>query len=161
MAGRAYFYFRDAAWSEAKGADFRSEGADERAKLARLKERIRGSRFPVAEYPTPEAVADRITEDLWKLIDAEYPADAVPDELERERRSHEAYAHERRRVYVGQEETVAALLARLEQASDEKGEEAARSRITLVTGESGTGKSALIANVLERHRQAHPGHVVI
>ena len=161
MAGRAYFYFRDAAWSEGKGADFRSEGADERAKLARLKERVRSSPFPAVDYPTPEAVADRITEDLWRLIDAEYPADAVPDEFERERRSHEAYALERRRLYVGQEETVAALLARLEQASDERGDEAARSRITLVTGESGTGKSALIANVLAKYRERHPSHVVI
>jgi tetratricopeptide (TPR) repeat protein len=161
MAGRACFYFRDPAWSEGKGDGFRSEGADERARLARLKERIRASPFPVAEYATPESLADRITEDLWRLIDAEYPESEVPDELERERRSHEAYAHERRRLYVGQEETVATLLARLEGASDEKGEDAARSRTTLVTGESGTGKSALIANVLEKYREAHPDHVVI
>jgi tetratricopeptide (TPR) repeat protein len=162
MASRAYFCFRDPAWSEGKGDGFRSEGADERARLARLKERIRASPFPVAEYATPEAIADRITEDLWRLIDAEYPEREVPDELERERRSHEAYAHERRRLYVGQEETVSALLARLEGASDEKGDEAAaRTRMTLVSGESGTGKSALIANTLERYRQAHPDHVVI
>ena len=161
MAGRAYFYFRDSAWSEGRGADYRSEGVDERAKLGRLKERIRSSEFPSVEYSTPEALADRITDDLWKLIDAEYPEDEVPDELERERRSHEAYAHERKRLYVGQDETVAALLARIEGASDEKGEEGSRSRTTLVTGESGTGKSALIANVLASYRESHPTHVVI
>jgi tetratricopeptide (TPR) repeat protein len=98
---------------------------------------------------------------LWRLIDAEYPEDAVPDELERERRSHEAYAAERRRLYIGQEETVAALLARLEAASDEPGEEGSRTRTTIVTAESGTGKSALIANTLARYREAHPDHVVI
>ena len=161
MAGRAYFYFRDSAWSEGRDADYRSEGVDERAKLGRLKERIRSSEFPSVEYSTPEALADRITDDLWKLIDAEYPEDEVPDELERERRSHEAYAAERRRLYIGQEETVAALLARFEAASDEKGEEGSRSRTTLVTGESGTGKSALIANVLARYRESHPTYVVI
>jgi nephrocystin-3 len=161
MAGRAYFYFRDSAWSEGRGGDYRSEGVDERAKLGRLKERIRSSEFPSVEYSTPEALADRITDDLWKLIDAEYPEDQVPDELERERRSHEAYAHERKRLYVGQDETVAALLARIEGASDEKGEEGSRSRTTLVTGESGTGKSALLANVLARYRESHPTHVVI
>ena len=161
MAGRAYFYFRDSAWSEGRDADYRSEGVDERAKLGRLKERIRSSEFPSVEYSTPEALADRITDDLWKLIDAEYPEDEVPDELERERRSHEAYAHERKRLYVGQDETVAALLARIEGASDEKGEEGSRSRTTLVTGESGTGKSALIANVLASYRESHPTHVVI
>ena len=161
MAGRAFFYFRDAAWSDAKGPKFRSEGAEDQAKLARLKNGIRASVFPVVDYATPEAVADRITDDLWKLIDAEYPEDEVPDELERERRSHEAYAHERKRLYVGQDETVAELLARIEGASNEKGEAGLRSRTTLVTGESGTGKSALIANVLARYRDAHPDHVVI
>ncbi|MFZ9882531.1 MAG: DUF4062 domain-containing protein, partial [Phycisphaerales bacterium] len=78
MAGRAYFYFRDPAFSEGKGADYASEDEDARGKLARLKERIRGSAFPVAGFATPEEVADRITDDLWRLIDAEYPEDAVP-----------------------------------------------------------------------------------
>ena len=166
MAGRAFFYFRDAKWSESKGGDFRSEGDAERAKLSRLKERIRGSAFETVEYATPEEVADRITEDLWALINGQYPEDTVPDELERERRSHEAYAAERRRQYIGQEETVLSLLARLEDASDESGEgvsrdEASQTRVTLVTGESGTGKSALIANVLARYRELHPNNVVI
>ena len=161
MAGRAFFYFRDAAWSDAKGPEFRSEGAEDQAKLARLKDGIRASAFPVVDYATPEAVADRITDDLWTLIDQQYPEDAVPDELERERRSHEAYAAERRRLYVGQDETVARLLARLEDASDEPGEDGARTRITLVTGESGTGKSALLANTLNAYRAAHPNDVVI
>ena len=133
MAGRAFFYFRDAKWSESKGGDFRSEGDAERAKLSRLKERIRGSAFETVEYATPEEVADRITEDLWALINGQYPEDTVPDELERERRSHEAYAAERRRLYIGQEETVAKLLARLEEASEESGDEASKTRVTLVT----------------------------
>ena len=161
MAGRAFFYFRDAAWSDAKGPEFRSESAEDQAKLARLKNGIRASDFPVVDYATPEAVADRITDDLWTLIDQQYPEDAVPDELERERRSHEAYAAERRRLYVGQDETVARLLARLEDASDEPSEDGSRTRITLVTGESGTGKSALLANTLTAYRAAHPNDVVI
>ncbi len=161
MAGRAYFYFRDAGWSAKKGPDFRSEGAAERAKLEQLKSRIRSSQFPVIGYSTPDEVADRVTDDLWRLIDAQYPADEVPTELERERRSHEAYAAERRRLYVGQDATVAALLARLEDADDTPGEEGSRTRTTLVTAESGTGKSALLANALARYRTAHPDHVVI
>jgi nephrocystin-3 len=161
MAGRAFFYFRDAAWSDTKGPEFRSEGTEDQAKLARLKDGIRASAFPVVDYATPEAVADRITDDLWTLIDQQYPEDAVPDEIERERRSHEAYAAERRRLYVGQDETLARLLARLEDASDEPGEDGSRTRITLVTGESGTGKSALLANTLNAYREAHPNDVVI
>ena len=154
MAGRAYFYFRDPAYSADKGPDFRSEGAIERAKLDELKSKIRSSGFPVVEYATPHAVAQQIIDDLWSRIDEQYPADEVPDELERERRSHESYAAERRRVFVGQEATVAALLGRLESA-------AAATRLTVVTGESGTGKSALLANVLEQYRAKHPHDQVI
>ncbi len=154
MAGRAYFYFRDPAYSADKGPDFRSEGAIERAKLDELKSKIRSSGFPVVEYATPHAVAQRIIDDLWSRIDEQYPADEVPDELERERRSHESYAAERRRVFVGQEATVAALLGRLESAD-------AASHLTVVTGESGTGKSALLANVLEQYRAKHPHDQVI
>ena len=161
MAGQAFFYFRDAAWSEAKGPEFRSEGAQDQAKLARLKDGIRASSFPVVEYATPEAVADRITGDIWTLIDQQYPVDAVPDELERERRSHEAYAAERQRFYVGQDDTVAQLLARLNNASDEPGKDGSRTRITLVTGESGTGKSALLANTMIAYRAEHPNDVVL
>jgi len=154
MAGRAYFYFRDPAYSADRGPDFRSEGAHERAKLDSLKSRIRSSQFPVVEYATPKEVAQRIIDDLWSLIDAQYPADEVPDELERDRRSHESYAADRRRVHVGQEATVAALLGRLES-------EDAQTRLTVVTGESGTGKSALLANVLAQYLAKHPDDQVI
>lgn len=161
MAGRATFYLRDPAWSAERGEDFRSEGEQDQAKLARLKARLRESPFPTLDYETPEQLADRVLEDLWATIDAEYPADDVPDELERERRGHEAYAEVRRRVYIGQEETIAALIGRLESASDEPGEEGSNSRITLVTGESGTGKSALLANVLHAYRRSHPDDIVL
>lgn len=160
-AARARFYFRDPVWAEGRGDDFRSENEDERRKLARLKERIRASGCPVTDYPDPAGAADRITEDLWRLIDAEYPAGEVPDELERERRKHAAYAAERRRIYVGQEDTVARLLARIEEASDAPGVDGSRSRITVVTGESGIGKSALIANVSNAWRSRHPGDFVL
>ncbi|MBM3380502.1 MAG: DUF4062 domain-containing protein, partial [Betaproteobacteria bacterium] len=161
MAGRACFYFRDPKWSAGRGADFRSEGEEERSKLERLKLRIRESAFPVVEYETPEEVAKRIIDDLWKVIDEQYPADALPDELERTRRSHESYAFERCRGYVGQERAVEELLSRLESANDEAGSDGARSRMTVVTGESGTGKSALIANVMAKYRANHRNDVVI
>jgi tetratricopeptide (TPR) repeat protein len=161
MAGRAFFHFRRSEASEARGPDFASEGEVERVRLGRLKARIRESGFPVQEFATPEELADRVTGDLWRLIDAEYPAEDVPDELERTRRSHEAYAAERRRLYVGQERAVAELIGRIEGASDEPGEAGSATRITVVTGESGTGKSALIANALAEYRVRRPEDVVI
>lgn len=161
MEGQAFFYFRDAKWSEDKGDDFRSEGTEESSKLTRLKERIKSSLFPVTEYRTPEEASDRIMKDLWALIDRQYPTDAVPDELQRESGLHESYAFERRRLYIGQEKTVLKLLARLTNASDESSEVGSITRVTVVVGESGTGKSALIANVLNQYRCEHPEDVVI
>ena len=61
---------------------YASEGAAEKGRLEALKGRIRRSGFPVVEdYRDPEALAERVREDLWRLIDETYPADAVPTAL--------------------------------------------------------------------------------
>ena len=101
MAGRAFFYFRDPAWSATQAADYTTGSEAERQKLADLKDRIRTTGFPVVEnYADPEALAERVREDLWTLIDAAYPEADVPDPLTLERRRHEAYAASRRRLDI-------------------------------------------------------------
>jgi len=157
MAGRAYFYFRDPAFSEGKGADYASEDDEARGKIARLKERIRGSAFPVAGFATPEEVADRITDDLWRLIDAEYPEDAVPDELERDRRLHEVFAAEKRRHFVGREKELATIARVLAGMPDESG--VVRTMLEIY-GDSGKGKSALLAVALQKHCAKYPHDLV-
>lgn len=153
MAGRAFFYFRAPAWSATQGADYMTGSAAERQKLADLKDRIRTSGFPVVEdYADPEALAERVREDLWSLIDAAYPETDVPDPLTLERRRHEAYAASRRRLYLGGERYFKALDAELAAESP---------RPVLVRGRSGNGKSALVANWLARWSQAHPDTAVI
>ena len=79
MAGRAFFYFRDPAWSQKQVDGYASEGVSEKQKLLHLKDRIRSSGFPVVEnYPDPETLAERVREDLWSLIDAAYPESETP-----------------------------------------------------------------------------------
>jgi len=153
MAGRAFFYFRDPAWSATQGADYTTGSEAEREKLADLKDRIRTSGFPVVEdYADPATLAERVREDLWNLIDAAYPEADVPDPLTLERRRHEAYAASRRRLYLGGERYFEALDAELAAKSP---------RPVLVRGKSGGGKSALVANWLARWSQAHPDTAVI
>lgn len=153
MAGRAFFYFRDSKWSKKKGGSYLSEGSEEKAKLEGLKERIRQSGFPVQEnYPSPEALAERVKEDLWKLIDEAYPESEVPDALTRERMAHEAYGATRRRLYLGGEAYFKAL------------DEAMKAKVfrpVLITGQSGGGKSALVANWVDRWSRKHPKTAVI
>jgi nephrocystin-3 len=153
MEKRAFFYFRDPAWSEAQGGAYLAEGPAEQARLAELKERIRRSGFPVVEaYPDPEALAERVREDLWKLIDEAYPENEVPDALTRERMTHEAYGVSRRRLYLGGEAYFAYLDAAM---ADEP------FRPVLVRGQSGGGKSALLANWVAGWSERHPATTVI
>jgi nephrocystin-3 len=153
MEGRAFFYFRDAKWSRKKGGAYLSEGSEEKVKLESLKDRIRQSGFPVQEnYPSPEALAERVKEDLWKIIDEAYPESEVPDALTRERMAHEAYSGTRLRLYLGGESYFKTL------------DEAMKQRVfrpVLITGQSGVGKSALLANWVARWSRKHPETAVI
>jgi len=151
MAGRAFFYFRSAEYAKAKGGDYVAASDDDAARQRALKDRIRTSGFPVVEdYPDPEAFARRLEEDLWAVLDETFPVDEVPDAFERESRKHEAYAAPRRRLYLGGERYVAALNALL----------AGGAQRILVEGQSGGGKSALLANWLGGHGRAHPTDLV-
>jgi hypothetical protein len=147
MAGRAYFYFRSKAYADARGGFYVAESPQDASRQEDLKARIRNSGFAVMEdYPTPEAFAERLEQDLWKVLDEAFPADDVPDAFDRESRRHEAYARPRRRLYLGGERYIGALDAAL-------GRNAQR---VLIEGQSGGGKSALIANWLAGYRKAHP-----
>jgi tetratricopeptide (TPR) repeat protein len=149
MRGRAFFYFRSPAYARAKGGDYLPSSED-RARQTELKGRIRERGLPVTAYTTPESLAKRIERDLWKLLDAEFPAASVPDAFERERLRHEAYAAPRRRLYLGGERYQAALDGLL--ASEEP-------RI-VVEGASGGGKSALLANFFDAYRKRYRRHLV-
>lgn len=157
MKNRAFFYFRDAKYSEAKGGAYLSEGPADKTKLEELKERIRSSGFPVVEnYANPEALAKRVREDLWELIDEAYPANEIPDPLTLERRRHEAYAASRRRLYLGGEHYFRFLDDAME-ADPSKTD----LKPVLITGASGGGKSALLANWAARWSESHPDTEVI
>lgn len=153
MAGRAFFYFRDPKWSLCRGSIYRSESPDHESKLASLKDCIRRSGFPVVEnYRKPEELALRVRNDLWALIEEAYPESEVPDSLLLERRRHEAYGAVRLRMYLGGDGYFRALDAAL-------GER--RFRPVMVTGASGGGKSALIANWVARLEPKHRKSIVL
>jgi hypothetical protein len=153
MAGHAFFYFRDPAWSKRKGGEYLSEKEDERLQLASLKSRIRSSEFPLVEdYTGPEVLAERVRDDLWKLIDKTFPESEVPDALAQERMRHEAFTASRRGLYIGNEAYFSVLNSAM--ATEPY-------KPVLVSGESGSGKSALLANWLELWNKMHPETTVI
>ena len=162
MGDKAFFYFRNTGyerrhWEEIVGEyrdlkpeDFTNEletdpaAAEQKQEL--LKEAIRNSGLSHApqDYETPEELADFVMEDIWRQIDSIFPADEVPDELERQRLDHEVFCQSRTRAYVERE----GLFDELDVHADGEGSE-----VRVVTGASGSGKSALLAAWLERQRE--------
>jgi tetratricopeptide (TPR) repeat protein len=151
MAGRAFFYFRDSAWSTSQSEPgFVCETTEEAAKLVAVKQRIRASGFPVAEnLPYPKALADQIGRDLWELIEQQFPDLDQADSLEIEARKHASYRQSRLGVYLGKK--YVDQLETLVSGGKQK---------ILITGESGAGKSALIANWMQQHQLKHPEDVM-
>ena len=155
MHGRAFFYFRDPAYldqvSPARRADFVSETPEPRAKLEQLKSSIRHARDEDVchlreNYPNQRRLAELVLEDLKAVVDNQFPITSIPDPLDREARDHEAFAEIRRRTYIGRADYFTALDRHA----------AGNSGPLVVLGDSGSGKSALLANWLAFWHQTHP-----
>jgi tetratricopeptide (TPR) repeat protein len=173
MAEHTFFYFRSPVYGKTLPARERDlycekptleeikalgrEEAQRRSelrsqKLAALKDRIRKSGLPLREeYPNPRALGDWILEDLRALIDKLYPEAEKLDPLDREAAEHEAFAESLAKVYIGRK----GYFDRLDAHAD--GEEPP----LVVLGESGAGKSALLANWALRYRGMHPEELLL
>jgi hypothetical protein len=91
MRSRALFFFRDPAYAHRQGGAFLPTDTD-RSRQAVLKERIRASGLPVFAYGEPDELVALLGEQLWSLLDAEFPAGSVPDAHELENLSHSSFA---------------------------------------------------------------------
>ena len=162
MAEHAYFYFRDPAYSSGRASFMESPDSDEvkqlgmeeaqkratarRAKLTELKNRIRASGRPVNEnYADPTALGDLVLADLTALVERLFPAGSEPTPVERARALHEAFARSRSAVYIVR----SGYFERLDDLATGSGPP------LVVLGESGLGKSALLATWALRWRERH------
>jgi tetratricopeptide (TPR) repeat protein len=181
MAEHTFFYFRNPGFvdslPEKQRAQYQElpipeeiekyglEEAEQRTqarrnKLAALKERIRASGFPVREkYPTPQQLGQWILEDLIAVIERLYPEGSQPDALEREAADQEAFALSRVGVYIGTD--FKRLYIRKDADFKRLDAHATGNGLPLVVlGESGLGKSALLANWAMSYR-ANPPRTVL
>jgi tetratricopeptide (TPR) repeat protein len=145
MDKHAFFYFRDPAYAAARPG-FAENDPALREKLARLKDEIRASGFPVSEpFATPKQLGEWVLRDLSAIVEELYPERDL-DPLDRIAFDHEAYAASRRAVYIGRQTCIDRLDAH-----------AAGDGLPLVVlGESGSGKSALLANWSHNWSEQHP-----
>jgi len=157
MAEHAFFYFRDPAYGDrlpagASRADFIAENPESAAKVQALKQGIRASGFPCREnYRDPKDLGAQVLRDFTALIDFLFPAESVPDPLDRDATDHAAFARARTGVWIGKPES----LEELDRHAEGDGPP------LCVLGESGGGKSALLANWAARFRQRHPDMLLI
>lgn len=135
MSGHAVFYFRDPGYAAAR-IEFTEWDPSRREQLAALKGDIRRRGFPVAEnFATPQQLGEWVLRDFSAVIEERYPESGVPEPLDRAAADHEAYSASRRRVYIG----------RLEYREYLDAHASGDGLPLVVLGESGGGKSALLA----------------
>ena len=151
MQRRAFFYFRDPTYVKDKGKDFLSEPSEDAENQDELKAAIRTvckeKNIPLREdYPDPETLADMVLKDLAEAINEQYPEEQVPDSLIRQQQEHEAFAEIRRRTYIPRSDYYDTLNRH---AQSDTGP-------LVVLGDSGSGKSALLANWIYNWRNTHP-----
>lgn len=173
MAPFAFFYFRSPAYLDALAprdrAGFREEASEEeiaalgrdeaekraearRTKLVALKERIRASGLPVREgYETPRELGCLVFRDLTRAIRRRFPRGSEPGPLARAAADHEAFARSRALGYVRRDDD----FRRLDRHAEGSGPP------LVVRGESGVGKSALLANWGLARRRDHSEERVV
>ena len=176
MTDHALFYFRDPEFIDTLPPDRRihfqevpaeeeikklgrkeaARRAEERKeKLKLLKKRIDESKLPVKKYPDPKAMGELVLKDLTEIINTLFPEEQLPDPLDREAAEHEAFLKSRTRVYIMEEERKKKYLKRLNDHAQGAGPP------LIVLGESGSGKSALLANWVREYSESHKEAFII
>ena len=137
----AYFYIR-------KNCKPESENAD---KLQRLKDGIRKNKtYPVYDYDSPESLGQQVEKDFMTLLDRLYPQKSL-SRLEKEQMAQTAFLKSRTSIYIPTISNMEVLDAFL--FDKEK-------RNLVITGESGMGKSALLANWILRHENDNSYNII-
>jgi len=155
MAGRAFFYFREPEYAKLRGTDFISENEEAAKKQSALKTIIRKTcqtkNISLTEsYSSPQELAPLVLSQLKAAIEHQFPIEDIPDPLDREASDHEAFAEIRRRTYIGRPDYFQAL------DNHCLGDGAP----LVLLGDSGSGKSALFANWVDRWRKLHPSDFI-
>ena len=154
MHEKSFFYFRDPSsikkLSNKKLAILTEDDPVKARKLSDLKDRIKTSGFAPHLYGDAKDLGRKVLEDLWAAIDADYPSLSTMNEADRESAVHEGFALSRSLVYVHRPSDFEILDDYCAYGGPP----------LVVTGESGMGKSSLLANWVLRYRKDHPGSFV-
>lgn len=122
-----------------------TDDIDEPVKLAALKRAVReNERYPVSTYSGPEDLAQQVEDAFTKLLDGLFPEGNL-SELEKERISQRSYLNSLCQNYIRTDANFVAI--------DEWMEDWEKHQL-VITGASGLGKSALVANWVNEKLEA-------
>eukprot|EP00741_Cyanophora_paradoxa_P017460 tig00020965_g16869.t1 len=148
------FYFASASLMEASAREpGDAEVPAAAAKLAALKEEIRATEgLRVADYGGASELAAAVYADLMEMVERDFPRGRERSWLQEERAAHEAFGQARRRLYFADRGDY----ERIDAYAGGSGPE-----LLLLRGESGSGKSALLANWSASWRRRYPDDLLI
>ena len=131
------------------------EGVDDNQKLTDLKTRLQqksktNSNLSVTSYRDGADFRKKTIDSFTKALDELYPKDEKISEVEKLRASHEIFAKSRQKVYIPHRKNESILDEFIESSQDR----------LLLYGESGLGKSALIANYFEKFKKRSDAFVI-
>ncbi len=165
LAGHALFLLRDPALTDRlyQQATGRAPDPSDRrfydpadGQLHTLKDRIRHSGFlGVDGYPSVEVFGQTIADYLLAQLDHYFPADEIPSAFAQSNLAHATFRYHRLKNFLPRPEVRQAVVAALAQRADQP-----HLGTILLTGPSGQGKSALMAD-LAQHLATQPGYRVI
>eukprot|EP00004_Rigifila_ramosa_P023816 TRINITY_DN674_c1_g1_i2.p1 TRINITY_DN674_c1_g1~~TRINITY_DN674_c1_g1_i2.p1 ORF type:complete len:1068 (-),score=232.72 TRINITY_DN674_c1_g1_i2:17-3220(-) len=152
----SFFYLRSREFAEKAGPDYLSGSTEETTKMEQLRRWVSEENPEhIRHYSAPSDIGELVLSDLKKLIDDLYPAGSEPSELQKERVHHRVFAEARSAVYISRPEVLKTLRDHTVSHTQHP---------LIVTGPSGSGKSALMANwsfLLQRSAENTNGSVCV
>ncbi|KAL3870127.1 hypothetical protein ACJMK2_042738, partial [Sinanodonta woodiana] len=151
-AQRSFFYIREpidpATVTKEEYERMASESAYHKEKQMALIATVRMHKdLNIRDFRTPEDVCELIQNDLVLCVEQDFPKGTEPTNLEKQRMSHGAFAENRQHVFVGRQEYIYAI-----------NEQRKKNLNTpfVILGESGSGKSAIVANWAKEIEEQEP-----
>ena len=150
LSKNALFYLRKPQYSLTSSSEIPVSEDD--VKLLELKKILLSQNdFPVKKFPTSDELGNLILKDLWKIIEKSFPDLVTHDPIEQERLEHTTFLKSRLRVYIGGQKYFNRLNAHAESEDPP----------LVITGNSGLGKSALLANWIIQYQRANPDTYIL
>lgn len=148
-AGHAFFHLLAAEPGDA--GDGEQEPPEAQQRLEDLKERVRRSAHPHADYADPAELGRQVLAELTALVDRLFPATDAPDPVQRETEAHLAFGRARALGSIERPDVTARL--------DEHA--AGTAPPLVVRADEGSDLTPLVATWADAWAAAHPGDLVV